>query len=568
MDTLCGTFGLKFPKVLAPSNIDFKNFCMIGRLFRFVSYKRPFTCHDFDSWALKSLGEPLKFDQACPTSSTGLLSVSGFDRVYPNSDNTFMKLADDLLRDDYKPFLNRSKLISVEESILHMEKKTSPGFPWNTLYYSKGEVCSHPQFVNYVKDFLKRYESGCLLWSVSQKYELRSIEKLKEGKIRTFMVSPIEHVVGAGQFCLDFNNKFYDSGSNFYTPSVVGCSKFSGGFNRMVKRMEATGCFVFNTDASSFDQSISPEQLDLQFQMRYDFLDDTFKTHENYSVFRKLYEDVKFSLLILEDGTIVRKNGGNPSGFVNTIVDNTMILSRLLYYSWCIIMYDQDKEDLASKLNTLSEPLTNQEISFSLSCQNAYNSSVTNKKYFRDNVSYICYGDDLSFSVSKAVIDRFNFDSVNRVLSTLGFTLKGNSISVPPSSLEFLSHSVIKCPRSGLWLPVMERNKVICSLIRGFDLFDPKYILLRAYNLRIESWADVRTRKLLIEFIDFIRTNYKHQLVGSLYIPSKEINISMEDIEKSFFSDEELFLLYTGLEAASSVRPTSVLKTCIKNFYL
>jgi len=76
------------------------------------------------------------------------------------------------------------------------------------------------------------------LWMVSQKYEMRKKKKLDQevAEIRTFVVSPFEHVVSMNRFCLDMNMRFYRAGAQEKVFSFVGRSKYKGGFNNLYVR--------------------------------------------------------------------------------------------------------------------------------------------------------------------------------------------------------------------------------------------------------------------------------------------------------------------------------------------
>jgi len=49
------------------------------------------------------------------------------------------------------------------------------------------------------------------IFNNTQKVELREKEKIAENKFRTFTAAPVEHTVCLNRFCLEQNNRFYDS---------------------------------------------------------------------------------------------------------------------------------------------------------------------------------------------------------------------------------------------------------------------------------------------------------------------------------------------------------------------
>jgi len=100
----------------------------------------------------------------------------------------------------------------------------------------------------------------------------------------------------------------------------------------------------------------------------------------------------------------------------------------------------------------------------------------------------------------------------------------------------------------GIWLPVPETARVLCSLRWGSSDDDVRWHLMRAYALRIDSWGNLECRTFIQQYIEWIwnHPEYKEQLVG-------EINgISMSEIDGMYKSHDWCWALYAGLEEKGS----------------
>jgi hypothetical protein len=74
------------------------------------------------------------------------------------------------------------------------------------------------------------------------------------------------------------------------------------------------------------------------------------------------------------------------------------------------------------------------------------------------------------------------------------------------------------------------------------------YQLGRAYSLRSTSWADIKTRALISDFIEWIHLHHRDQLVD---YNQGQIIVSMDQIESMTQNDEVLWQQYTGFERGS-----------------
>jgi len=270
-------------------------------------------------------------------------------------------------------------------------------------------------------------------------------------------------------------------------------------------------------------------------EIRWDMLADEHKTAENSLRFQRLYDDIVHSVIVLENGELIQKHTGNPSGSANTIVDNTMILFRLFAYAWIELV-----ENKFGKANAASYAAA---ITDDVSKRNYEGDVFGSYEDFMSNVEAALNGDDNTFTVSQLCVDWFNPKTIAPIWSGIGITTK--TPCEEPRALkdvQFLSQGFRE--DQGIWLPVPDTDRVLCSLRFGSTVDDVRWHLMRAYALRIDSWANLECRSFIQKYIDWIwkHPEYKEQLVG-------EINgLTMSEIDGIYKSNDWCWALYAGLE--------------------
>ena len=165
--------------------------------------------------------------------------------------------------------------------------------------------------------------------------------------------------------------------------------------------------------------------------LRWKMLREVDKTPENLRRLKTYYRNLVNSLVVTAEGVLVFKLTGNPSGSVNTINDNTLILYTLLAYAW--IRLCDSKPDY---------------------------------KEFENNTAKILVGDDNTWTVSDWAHEFYNGRSVIAEWTQIGVTTTTDSLEPRPASeLDFLSaHTIFYL---GQAVPVYDRKAndfiVICS---------------------------------------------------------------------------------------------------------
>jgi hypothetical protein len=409
-------------------------------------------------------------------------------------------------------------MISLEEAKQFASKDTSPGYPHSLRFGNKRDWFDQNDdelFHKFWDDLSQEYREMRPIWTCSQKRELRAVEKLQQGKIRTFTGSSLEHNIIMNLFCFDFNYRFY--ASNNKTWSFVGGTKFLGGWDRLYHRLNRGGLLpnAFELDESNYDASLFQLAMFGQRDIRWNMLADEYKTLDNYVRFWNLYDDVVDSVVVLENGELVWKHTGNPSGCANTIVDNTMILYRLFAYAWLVLAHEAGIE--------------------------------TSYEHFEQNVSAALNGDDNTFCVSDLCVKWFDARGIARIWSEIGVKTNVPDEHWEPRKLsecQFLSQSFVKM--FDVWLPSPDEERILCSLKWGSGDSDIRWHYMRACALRNESWANLKIRGVIDDYIHWLAQTYAEKMNG-------EVNgLSMSTIQGTYKTNDELYRLYVGYEMAKA----------------
>lgn len=449
----------------------------------------------------------IKFGQACPTVQTSITSFRSFDVVTPDIPQYLVKSAQGWLS---KFFLSikRASVSAHEDILIYMNKTTVPGFPFANL--KKGYYLNHPAFKGYVEqlEFSLVQSPPPFIWKWTQKHEIRPREKLAAGKIRGFCVSPVDHCYLQSKYCIEFNEHFYDLSNRSYFPSAVGMSKYYRGFHNLYLYINRHPN-IYYSDFSGFDSTISPQMMFQTFQFKTNYTD---VSYDQLQVMWSLLCSNVNSPVWLENGQVVAKQGGNPSGQSNTIVDNT-IINIVLFIA-------------------------------------AYLKAIENSElpkvfgYFLDNVSFKAYGDDMIYSVSNEMLPFFNQSHHKSFCDEYGYCLKVNEKPVNCYEAEFLSHKVVN--HHGILLPVPDEDKMLASLVIGSKVVNPLFVLMRALSLRVETWVSEKCRFYIDDFIKFC---FRHEelLSGSYALDDNQV-LTIDVIRNYYFTDDEIEALYTGFE--------------------
>lgn len=418
-----------------------------------------------------------------PNMTAAYSSLSKYGKSQPCIDDEAANLATEFLYTEFYPHMAGSKVISQEEAVQQLDKSTSVGMPYSIQFKNKKEFFAWEEADQVLREAWDHAAEPewWWIWTNALKEEIRKKEKILENKLRTFTASPVDLTVVGTRLCADMNQKFYDS--NLLTASSVGFDPYHGGWNEVYLKLKRhPHCFAL--DEREYDSSLFVFLFNILFQFRQDCLVTTDPLDRQR--LQVLYQNIVWSVIVTADGLILQKMTGNPSGSINTIVDNTLALFWLLCYAWVKLAPQEFRTHAA----------------------------------FKENVSIVLTGDDNTWSVSDQCVGFFNALSVSQILSELGITTTSDDyLSRPVEDVDYLSRTfntfLTNSYGKEICVPVLDREKFIASLRYSEKPVCPIYALTRAVGIYQVSWADEPMRNFMERYILWLVGKYGAVLQNS-----------------------------------------------------
>lgn len=408
----------------------------------------------------------------------------------------------------FGPYMRNSRVKSFQEVVDGLDKTTSPGFPWNKVYPTKRELIENwkdfPKYMLEDWDRLRDDDNYTAIFGNSLKEEIRPVEKIASNSIRTFTAGPIEMTIHGNRLFEDMNEKMY--ASHLKTASVVGFTPLKRGWQRVYEKLKKhkNG---FALDESQYDSSLRSYLMWAVCNFRWNMLRSEDRTDDNKKRMFTYYRNLINTLIITADGVFILKQGGNPSGSVNTITDNTLILFALLSYAW-------------------------------LCCappgQGIY-------ERFMNEVSLCLCGDDNTWSVSDDACTYFNARSIIACWQEIGVTTTTDSLDPRPvEELDFLSAYTVFV--DNVAVPLYNRQKLLTGLLYSRYPGNPCMTLIRACAILRVGWADVPLRDYCWKLISWLVDQYGSVLECDPDWRSAMLQIPTErDLEKLFLGEDLIF---------------------------
>lgn len=445
-----------------------------------------------------------------------------YDKEQPPVDDEAFDQASVWLVRHFRPYCMGSGIASHEDCVRSWEAKSSPGWPWNLFYPTTKEfLAAHRDDLEAIYAMFMAGQSIGPVWQVSPKHELRSREKVNKRKIRSFTAAP-KHFTYVGQrLCLDFNNRFYNACGK--TWSRVGGTPFNQSWNDMMRKLCRFGgkqgvdvVKALELDASQYDSSLFSRVLRLveKFRVACYVPRTNMPTREEYAeAMHRLYTEIIESVVVLPGGWVLMKRGGNPSGSLNTVVDNTLCLFVLFAYVMILI-----HRDLGLQLNY---------------------------EDFVKHVEAVLYGDDNTVSFSDEMAPRVTSDLLVKHSSDIGVTLRPEYPDFrSPIRLKFLNMETRLVGE--VFVPVANSRKMCSSMVQKAS--HPLTTFVRLNGLRlIGYWAPAR--EIVDEAIDFMKRMYAS--VFDLVDPNEQ-GITGAIALSSYLPDARIEGLYLGRESYAS----------------
>lgn len=335
--------------------------------------------------------------------------------------------------DYFRNWMGKSEILPMQYVMAKLGLNSGVGFPWDTLgHVSKRSLAYNSSFRDYCQHqwTLLRTGDACFVWRSTDKWEIRPFLKVENNDYRTFTAGPADLCVLGNMLCLDANNKFYDGGRSGKCWSFVGNSYVHGEWHNLHTRVRKHPNPVV-IDCVKYDSSIIAHLLMEMGFMRLEWLELS-PDDDDYDRMIHFYQHIIKTAILMPDGTLFFKQQGNPSGSVNTVVDNTIILFRILYFAWIILA--------PPSMSSLAE--------------------------FLANVEAALTGDDNMMSVSDKAYQFYNYATISAVCARhLDIGMKDELKGRGWEDVHFLSAGFTL--KHGIMMPTRDRNKVYCQLTNG-----------------------------------------------------------------------------------------------------
>ncbi len=410
--------------------------------------------------------------------------------------------------------------LSFDEAVRSIELSASPGFPWNKKYQTKRETLANE--LELIRSIVNRvFEHGDVdyeflgvrytnvFWLTSPKSEIRPISKVNDPdpakrKTRTFMCGDlICHIIGFMLYKTQNDNFLNLAYTNSW--SAVGLSPYYGGWHQMAnillrnvsshssQFLQEFQCY----DASHMEASVSDAVQCSIYAMRNSSLHPRTTRARDW-----FFLQITNSLIIDVDGFVCMKNGKNPSGNVNTLVDNTLSLILVFLYI------------LARELGDFEKVIA------------AYR-RIACKMVGDDSICEVC--PELSR------LQLFAWE--------IGFDLTLESQPGPLTDCSFLSSRFVFDTRYCMWIQFNNYEKIIANVYFNFKAKSWRLCYIKLCAARQMFFAFPEQRKQIDSLLHYILTQHDFDMKME-----NNKDITYDQARAQFMTDRTNTMLIFGAE--------------------
>jgi hypothetical protein len=415
----------------------------------------------------------------------GMKGIMKYDYCEPKYDLiAYNKAVDNL----YQSYMSIGKCDVVYDYDTEFVNSTSAGYPANFLFQDKGKARSDHEWMMYVDRFVASETYIPALASNTVKaYEPKKIEKIEANDLRVICALSMENTALGNFLFAEMNSLIHEAGKRGIIGSAVGMTKFHLGWQELFYRLDRFPNAI-DFDFHKYDGTIDSKNIEMCMNVRinmYKRLDAS-----TINRVRHFYQHVQFTLIVAENGDVILKMLGNPSGQKNTITDNGMVNEFRWLYAWELL------------------------------CPKEYSGK------FREHCEFVYMGDDVLGTVSDEAAAFYHPQAIYNVFLPMGWVKKEGDTMHKFKKLEDCTFCSSKFYRTvgGKIVPApASREKTLVSLAYGAKRASRSYAILRACAIRVDCYYDRYLFDLITDYIDYMIARYRPILEMSIDIPFSEI---------------------------------------------
>lgn len=399
-------------------------------------------------------------------------SMTRFGEILKEPVCPYFDIAWNMVAEAFRPMAD-SPPLDLESSFHWFDRTKSPGWPWQLVFSSKGELADSGCYRSFYNHFEKTVIEGGFypcFFRPFVKRELKKKENIREHLPRTVVAAPMEHTQLGYRMYAPMNECIMKP---FLTPCWVGNTKFGGFWNELAKKL----LFFPNVgdgDCTRFDGTVGPWSFKKLSALRKSCSRSDFgHAHDFY------YDACLNTIIVGCEGDVYRKRQGQPSGQANTSIDNSLVHCSYWFYHWC--------KNVVPHFPDLNMTWSS----------------------FQKHVCLIVNGDDVVYSYSNHV-KKFMCPSAIRVgFRELGIHFKFTKDFPTIDEIEFCSMTFKLV--EGFYMPVPKQKKMLASIFLKRTA-NCRILLKRLLAIRIEVWWDDWLRSLVNSIISDLRTDHLFDL--------------------------------------------------------
>jgi hypothetical protein len=288
----------------------------------------------------------------------------------------------------------------VPQHIPRLTMSTGPGLPWSLYADTKRKsdllvfndehelIGVHKDLDKMIKleeELMKNDQKPMTIFQISLKDERLKLEKLNN--VRLIQGSPLSLTISARKYLMDFNYAFQCN--NWRLEHAVGINVQSIEWDALARSLLDFSPYICVGDFSKFGPRLLTEfvrNCSYISNKWYEQFEST--TDEDQRVREQLGERA-INCKNLAFDQLIELSCGSPSGAIDTVIKNSICNMQYIRCAWIGIMRER-------------------------------NPKLSGLHHFKTYVKFICYGDDVIFSVKEEVIDLFNNETISEYFARFG----------------------------------------------------------------------------------------------------------------------------------------------------